>query len=138
RSRRGGSGTEAINNARQIGMALSEFESEYGSFPSADTIAKVKAQVDTDLDLHAGSSNSLFRQLIAAGIAQAETMFYSKTQGTRRPDNVMTGERALEKGECGFAFVAGISSGDYPPETPIAMTPMQPGSRKFDRKAADG
>src|SRR5215217_1198518 len=34
--------TEAMSNARQIGLALSEFYTEYGSFPDASTIRPVR------------------------------------------------------------------------------------------------
>lgn len=34
--------TEAMNNARQIGLALIEFEAEYGSFPTAETRKQVE------------------------------------------------------------------------------------------------
>ena len=33
--------TQALNNIRQIGMSLSEFDAEYGKFPDASTIAAV-------------------------------------------------------------------------------------------------
>ncbi|GEM_PF-2333929 len=56
--------TEATSNLRQIGLALFEFETEYGSFPSQATVAKVTAEYpDHGLDLSGKSSNSLFRRI---------------------------------------------------------------------------
>ena len=54
--------TEALNNIRQIGLALSDFEMDYGTFPAAATIPDVKATTSTSLTLDDSSSNKLFRQ----------------------------------------------------------------------------
>lgn len=59
--------TEAVNNARQIGLALFEFETEYGSFPDATTIEPVREATESTLTMGTASSNDFFRQLIAAG-----------------------------------------------------------------------
>ena len=40
---------ETINNLRQIGLGLLEFESDYGKFPDASTIAEVKKKTGTNL-----------------------------------------------------------------------------------------
>ena len=127
--------TEAINNARQIGIALFEFETEYGQFPNATTIPMVrKANPTTTIPMGSSSSNDCFRQLIAAEIAQSERMFYARTSSSRKPDGVFLGTAALEIGECSFAYIAGLSStGD--PSTPIVVFPLVPGMRLFDYKA---
>ena len=69
--------TEAVSNARQIGLALYEFEQAYGRFPDESTIPRVK-EIDpaNTIPLGKSSSNDFFRQLIAAEIAQSEMMFY--------------------------------------------------------------
>lgn len=130
--------TEAVCNARQIGLALMEFEAEYGSFPDDSTRQKVQERnPENTIPLGTSSSNDYFRQLIAAEMSTSEVMFYAKTPGTHKPDNVITGSRALEKGECGFAYVYGLSSaGD--PNRPLAVFPMIPGKLLFDRKILDG
>ena len=46
-----------ISNACQIGMALFEFETEYGSYPDESTAAMVKESTGTSMELEGVSSN---------------------------------------------------------------------------------
>jgi type II secretory pathway pseudopilin PulG len=106
RSRKKPDQTEAINNARQIGLALLEFETEYGTYPDEKTASVVLENTKTTLNLTDLSANSFFRQLIAADMAQAETMFYCKTAFSKKPDNRFdTPETALAPGEVGFGYL---------------------------------
>lgn len=136
RQRKKADQTETINNARQIGIALFEFQTEYGSGPNestADVVAK-----NTDTVKEAGSSsNALFRQLVRSGIAQSENIFYAKMSGTHRPDGNVAGAQCLAPGECGFAYVVnrdlkGKAIG------PLVMAPLIPGTDRFDPKPYDG
>ena len=122
---------EAINNLHQIGLALFEFDSEYGSFPSADTIADVREETGTDLELGDASSNQLFRQLIATGLKSEKPYFCYRPPPARRPDDVVTKGKALEPGECSWGYVAGLNS-NFAPGTPIVFGPLVPGTRRFD------
>lgn len=72
--------TQAVNNARQIGIALIEFQEEFGQFPSPSTIAKLRSESGTLLSIGAVTSNDFFRQLLASGIVESEPMFYRKRQ----------------------------------------------------------
>ncbi len=126
--------TEALSDIKQISTMLFEFDSEYGTFPSADTIDSVKDETKTTLTLGSSSSNQLFRQLLVStsGI-KSERPFWVKTGFfNRRPDDIFnTDTTALAKGECVFAYVAGLnSSGD--PQTPVVMTPLISGKQEFD------
>lgn len=135
--------TEALNNIRQIGLALFEFEAEFGRFPDASTIAAVKAYSSTSLTLDDSSSNKLFRQLIAHGLkingVKSEKPFWCKTKTTpKKPDDVFRSDStALQPGECGFAYIAGLKSSD-PPETPVVMAPLEKGKTTFDPKPFQG
>jgi hypothetical protein len=129
--------TQAVNNARQIGFALSDFQSEYGSYPNADTAGKIRDKTGSDLKLGTHSSNDFFRQLLASGITENEAMFYAKIQDCRKPDNVITGSKALEKGECAFTYLKGAFV-DCNPYRPIAVTQMIPGTDRFDPKPFKG
>ncbi len=130
---------EARNRAEQIGLALMEFDAEYGSFPNAVTGARVKADTSTPLTLGSASSNELFRQLLATGgFLRSEKVFYAKGGGIRRPDNVFHSDRtALAPGECGFAYIAGLSS-ESSSDAPVLLAPMIRGTTTFDRKVFGG
>jgi hypothetical protein len=128
--------TSALNHLKSLHFALIEFDTDYGRFPDASTIASVKSATETTIPLGTTTSNDYFRQLIAAG-NRGETIFWAKNSTTpRKPDNNITGTHALEKGECSYAYVAGLSTTDDPC-TPIAMAPMISGAWKFDPKPYD-
>jgi len=130
--------TEQVSNARQIGLALFEFETEYGTYPSEATAAEVtKNHPDHGLDLSGTSSNALFRQLFAARITQSEQMFYAKAHGATKPDGVITPGHLLERGEVGFGCISGISTEGNPAGV-VAFAPIIPGTTKFDPKPFDG
>jgi prepilin-type N-terminal cleavage/methylation domain-containing protein len=98
--------TEAVSNARQVGLALFEFDTAYGSFPDASTADTVKENTETSLNLGNSNANDYFRQLIAAEIATSETIFYCKTAFSKKPDNVFNSDRnALSAGEVGFGYI---------------------------------
>ncbi len=128
---------EAHSNARQLGLALFEFEIEYGAFPNSSTIAQMESIHGTTIDLTGTSSNALFRQLFAAQITQSEQMFYAKTKDSKRPDGDITPGHLLEPGENAISYITGLTSKDDP-ATPIALTPMIPGTTNFDHKTFDG
>jgi hypothetical protein len=139
RSRKAADRTEAINNIKQIGMMLTEFDAEYGRFPDTSTIAAVKAATKTPLTLGSATSNDLFRQCLVGGGGRSEKPFWAKTAiSPKKADDVFsTDSTALAKGECGFAYIAGLSaSGD--PATPVVMSSLLPGKLTFDLKALDG
>jgi prepilin-type N-terminal cleavage/methylation domain-containing protein len=143
RQRKKADQTEAVNNARQIGVALFEFETEYGSFPDAATATAVQAATDTEL-VAGNTANDRFRQMVRAGIAQSEPMFYAKTSYTKKPDGITVGDKALERGEVGFGIM--VKSDDTAlsaannPSAPIVMTPFATGltGEKFDYDVYDG
>jgi prepilin-type N-terminal cleavage/methylation domain-containing protein len=129
RQRKKADQTEAVNNARQIGIALFEFETEYGTFPDDSTATAVKDATDTQL-VSGNKSNDRFRQLIRAGIAQSESMFYAKTAFTKKPDGILTSDiQALAPGEVGFGIIMdkgtkGLSAAGNP-SRPIIGAPFK-------------
>lgn len=130
--------TEAISNLRQIGIALHEFEEKYGEYPNEDTAALVTMKHSgSGHDLSGSSSNALFRQLFAGEITEYEQICYAKVPGVRKPDGEITPGKLLEKGEVGFAYVAGLSSKSNPAR-PIAFAPVIPGTKLFDPKPFKG
>jgi hypothetical protein len=137
RSHRNPDQAEAVSNARQIGLALFEFDAEYGKYPDEATLARVREKTGTDLKLSTKSSNDFFRQLLACGFTQSERMFYAKIPGARKPDDVIAGKEALKKGEVGFSYLSGLSS-EGNPSRPLVVTPLIPGTDRFDPKPFDG
>ncbi|WP_338288289.1 hypothetical protein [Luteolibacter sp. LG18] len=128
----------ALSNARQIGLALFDFDSDYSGFPDARTAAILRETTHTTLDLDDPTSNGVFRQLIAAGILSSEEIFQAQCHGSVRPDNRL-GAGALARGECGFAFiVGGTNSSTGHSNRPLVVAPLIPGTMKFDPEPFEG
>jgi len=124
--------SEALDNIRQVGVALANFEATYGKFPDATTISLVTRDTGTELTLGDASSNQLFRQLMAAGL-KSEKRFWAKTASTpRKPDGIFSPGKALEPGECAFGYVAGLSSSSSDLGAPVLFAPLVPGTLRFD------
>lgn len=132
RSAKASERTQAINNAKQVGLALLEFDQEYGSFPEEATIEMVRRATKTKLNLSGNSSNAIFRQLIAFGI-QSEYIFYCVHPDADKPDGDMRPGRALEAGEVGFAYIAGLNTSLNPGKV-VLLAPMKHGTRQFWRE----
>ena len=130
--------TRTMGNAKQIGLALFEFEQDYEAYPNNETLKTVtNAFPEHSHDLAGNSSNALFRQLIAAGIAPSEDIFHVRTKNFKIPDDNISPGEILKKGEVGFAYISGLNAEDAP-STPLVLTPMIPGTTKFDPEPFDG
>lgn len=135
---RGHSRIKAINNAKQIGIALFSFADEYDKYPSPATATEVaEAYPDQPFDLTGNSSNAIFRQFFTSGITESEQMFYARFKKSQNPDGDISPGELLKKGECGFSYISKISPKDNP-KTPIVLTPLIPGTKKFDPKPFNG
>jgi hypothetical protein len=91
--------TFAISSLKCMNLMFIDFESDYGRFPDATTIASVREATKTTLTLGSATSNDFFRQLIAAG-NKSERIFWAPAPGKRRKPNDILGGNALAKGEC--------------------------------------
>jgi hypothetical protein len=129
--------TEALNNIRQVGLALFEFDSEYGKFPDTSTVAAVKENTKTELDLGSSSSNQLFLQLLAVGLKSEKPFWCKTTWSKKKPDDIFVPGKALAPGEVGFAYIAGLKSSDDP-EAPLVVAPLIPGTTRFDPEPYQG
>lgn len=127
RQRKKADQTEAVSNARQIGLALFEFENEYGSYPDKDTAAAVTLATGSTLTLGNASSNDYFRQLLAGNFTQSEKIFYAKIPSAVKPDDNIKADEALKQGEVGFGYMlrgtAGFNAAGNP-SRPLAVTPL--------------
>ena len=130
--------TEARNNLRSMSCAMGEFDAEYGAFPNAETAKRVIEVTESKLRIGGGSANEIFRQLIASEICMSETVFYAKIPGARKPDNDFARpDKVLAKSEVGYSYILGQSSRS-PAETPLVVTPLVPGTNRFDPKPFKG
>jgi len=120
--------TEAINNVKQIGLSLQEFDAEYSVFPDNNTAQTVKENTGTDLSFAGTFSNDYFRQLIAGAGLKSEKPFYCKTSYTKKPDDNFSGTHALEKGEVGFGYIMATQSegqsSSGTPSRPVVVAPL--------------
>ncbi len=144
RQRKKADQTEAVSNARQIGLAMLEFETEYGTYPDAATQTDLNTTFTTAaITGDATGSNGYFRQLFQAGLTQSEQMFYAKIKGAKKPDgDISSNSEALAAGEVGFGYILdgtdGMSSAGNPARaliaTPFTTTTEFDGD-PFDKKA---
>lgn len=145
RQRKKADQTEATSNARQIGLAMLEFETEYGTYPDSKTLITINETFSNSvIKGEAGNdSNGYFKQLMQAGLTQSEQMFYAKVKGAKKPDgDISTDAQALKAGEVGFGYILdgndGMSSAGNPARaliaTPCATATTFDGD-PFDRKA---
>lgn len=133
--------TQAVNNARQIGIALFEFETAYGSYPDETTAPKVRLKTGTQLDLGNTSANDYFRQLVAAQLLVDDRPFFAETAFIKKSG--MFGERrkrTLEPGTVGFGYLmndkSAFTSVGNPARTlacaPLAFDGKSVSSQKFE------
>ncbi len=123
--------TEAINNIKQLGAMLIEFDTEYGSFPDDATALEVKRRTNTDLTPLTGPySNDYFRQLLAGGGGKSEKPFWCrapKHAKKKADDNFSTLAKALEAGEVRFSYIMATptrgQSASGEPSRPVVLTP---------------
>ncbi len=126
---------EALNNSKQIHLALMEFDKDYNSFPDRETLVMVRESTESPLAASGGTySNDYFRQLLACNLGN-EKMFYAKAVGTRKPDDIFnTPAKALEAGEVGFGYImdgtTGFSSSNNT-GIPVLVTPLAKGSTEL-------
>ncbi|MCW1913428.1 hypothetical protein OJ996_07580 [Luteolibacter sp. GHJ8] len=126
KSRKASDRTEALNNIRQIGMSLFEFDSDYGCFPDDQTANEVRKRTHTELKLTGEFSNDYFRQLLAAGLKSEKPFWCLTSFSPKKPDDkFQRADKALEPGEVGFSYIMAAptkgqsSSGD--PGRPVIV-----------------
>ena len=124
--------TRSLNNMRQIGLALSEFEYEFGRMPD-DVTAKVLRERNPENHIPIGnqSSNDFFHQLFAAGIVENPWIFYGGGIAKQRAREVVDGEPPLPPGTCGFAYIFRYE-GSTPPISPLVVYPLKNDQRGFE------
>jgi hypothetical protein len=127
--------TQAIMNAKQIGIALFQFEQDYGAFPNDKTATLVKTSTGTNAEVKAETANDCFFQLIAAKMIDNDQIFsLEKAKDSDRPAN----QKPLEKlAKCSYAYVSGLSTTGNP-SRPLVVAPLVKGKTTFDPQAPGG
>ena len=125
-----------MSNAKQVGILMLDFDQDFGQLPGDESAKK-----DEELKAYTGNySNDYLGQLIVGGYIDSEEIFYSKygSGPSNPPDNIFgTKEETLSEGECGFAYVKGLSMEDNS-STPVLMVPMHGDGYKFDPYGFNG
>ena len=136
---------KALSNAKMIGIALTEFDSEFGHFPSEDSRKKL---VTAGKKLPKGdAANHFLGQLLAAEMLDSERFFYvEELPGTKKGNDIFdTPKTILEQGENGFGYV--MLSGGKPlsqnfgySSVPVAVAPLLKGGKSptFQKKLFRG
>jgi hypothetical protein len=125
----------AIGNARQIGLALFEFENEYATFPDGETAVAVKQATGTTAEVKAATANDCFFQLIAADNVKTDRIFsLDEPAAPERAEK----RKPLEKiAKCSFAYVSGMNAARNP-STPVVVAPLVDGKTTFDPQVLGG
>lgn len=120
-----------ISNLRDMGLALLEFENDYGSYPSKESAKVVREVTESKLALNFATSNDYFRQLLVSGLSGTEK-FFQIGMPEKVADNIFNSdETALAKDECSFAYAPGGSS-SVDASRPLVLVPLVAGQLKFD------
>jgi len=130
--------TKAVGHSKQILIALTEFEGEFGIRPGAQAAKEIEALKGTKTV----SSNDCFRQLLLTlPYVRTEAIFYAPSKISKQPDNdIGTTEnkflQACAKGEVGFVYVDAPDAKDG---APLVVAPLLDAkSGKFDYKKYGG
>lgn len=119
--------TLAIMNLRQLGLAMFEFETDYGSFPDEETAKEVKKATGKDINLKVETSDDCFRQLLDAEILVNDKILTLQSPGAKPKD----GDPAAKPLKCVFSYCYGISSAGNPGR-PLVCYPLLDGKTTFD------
>jgi prepilin-type N-terminal cleavage/methylation domain-containing protein len=124
---------ESTNNARQLGLGLTQFDADVGGYPDEDSVEAVEALTGetSTVSLSGNTSNDYFRQLVVSGVVDSEQPFFAKTTYTKsKPDDLMKGEQLLRGGEVGFGYIMRAPGKAIPigAGKPVAAAPLKENS----------
>jgi hypothetical protein len=135
--------TEAASNAKQLFYLLVEFDQEFGQFPGDATAILHEGVNGGDIDLRSFKgeySNDYLAQFIEVGYTKSEDIFYARggTGNPSKPDNdIGSRDKMLAEGECGFAYVKGLSTTSHT-GSPLLCAPMYGDGYKFNTDIYQG
>lgn len=126
-----------MGNFRSLSLPFFEFETEYGAYPDAATIEFVKTNTGSTSPLGTKTSNDFLRQLLASNIASSERLFATSLL-PKKPDNVIIGDEALKKGECGYVYFVVPGTTIKSQRRPLIASAVLPGTYRFGDSAYGG
>ena len=128
----------ATHNAKQLHLALFDFDQDYGFFPDQADSAQLGSS--------GSSANSAMKQLFMNGSIESEENFYAKTSFSKQPDGDVGEDpdytNAIEKGEMGFLYIDDQSTSKNS-SRPLLAAPLKadggsPSSMLFDKDTYGG
>lgn len=125
---------QAVMSLRQIGLAMFEFETEYGEFPCERTADEVKKNSGTSAEVKAATSNDCFFQLMAAGIVDGDR-FFSIGKPAAPPQG--EGKMPDKLRKCSFSYFTGMNAAGHPGR-PLVIAPLVKGKPLFDPAVLGG
>lgn len=96
--------SKAISNLSSLGIAMTEFDSQYGGFPS---IESRELLIEEGIELPEGdTANAYLAQLLASKTLDSEKVFYIPgLKGTKEGDDIFDSpETTLARGENSFGY----------------------------------
>ena len=123
---------QAIENLRQVGLALFKFHSEYGGFPDEKTAAKLKEKRGIKAELGAATANDCFLLLVAAQIIEDPKFFtFEKPDPPEAHEGHDHHHHHHDVEKCSFALIS-LPSASADPMQPLAVAPLVKGKTTFD------
>ena len=109
---------EAVNNAKQIGYLMKDYDDSFGNYPLL-----TNAQ-DTTLPATITTSNQIWGKFFQLSLIDVEEVFYAKTSWNRKPDgDADTTARFCAAGESGFGYISGLSASNNG-RAPVVVAPQ--------------
>ena len=135
--------TKAINNLRQIGIALNDFDSNYNTFPQQELPPEFLEENPDFKAQDRSDSNYLLGHLIRTKCVDTEQIFsFGHSKKNNQHDDFSTEDRLLEAGECQYSYISAaggepLTASTTTSEMPLAFAAVIPRTGQFDRNAFD-
>ena len=109
---------EAVNNAKQIGYLMKDYDDSFGNYPLLDDTQ------DTTAPAAVTTANQIWGKFFQLSLIDVEEVFYAKTSWNRKPDgDADTVARFCAPGESGFGYISGLSASNNG-RAPVVVAPQ--------------
>ena len=108
---------EAINNQKQIGYLMKDWDNQYGTYPET-------VNTNDGSSITVADANTLFRKFAEFSLVSSEEVFYAKLNFNKKPDGYTAAlTDFLKAGECGFGYITNLN-GSKPARCPVTIAPL--------------